>query len=479
MAVCLAAGTATANASNPEGVLKVNDIQVGQHNGKLTLDIDIDPRAVNPGRDKEVVFIPVVRSLDSNDSIVLPYVTIAGRNRYYSHLRNNNIAQGAKVYQAGDKNIIQFRTETPWQPWMNHCVVDMKSNVQNCCQALRPAATTPLALLDYSVPKLDPKFRFVELTGDSAIELTAEGRAYVDFIVNRTEIRPTYRRNKIEIAKIIESIDKVKNDPDATITKITIKGFASPEGPYSNNVRLAIGRTASLKEYVREHYNFDPEIMNTDYEPEDWGGLREWVLECTLPHREEILQIIDSKMEPDPKNSEIEKRYPREYKLMLDSVYPGLRHSDYTVKYRIKAYATIDELLQVFGTAPERLRPVDFQRIATVYPVGSDNYNKVMLKAVEMHPYDTDANLNVATIKMKEGKLDEAQYYLNRAGNSPEAIYSRATLAAMHQDYTTAENLYGESAKLGFVPAKEELDRVQEIKNRPTVQYLIEPSGKR
>ncbi len=34
--------------------------------------------------------------------------------------------------------------------------------------------------------------------------------------------------------------------------------------------------------------------MMTDYEPEDWAGLREWVAGCTLPHRQEILRIIDS-----------------------------------------------------------------------------------------------------------------------------------------------------------------------------------------
>ena len=53
-------------------------------------------------------------------------------------------------------------------------------------------------------------------------DLLIEGRAFVDFVVNRTEIRPDYRGNRKEIAKIIESIDKVKNDPDATITRITI-----------------------------------------------------------------------------------------------------------------------------------------------------------------------------------------------------------------------------------------------------------------
>lgn len=126
------------------------------------------------------------------------------------------------------------------------------------------------------------------LTGDSAVVLTAEGKAFVDFVVNRTDLNPSYRGNTREIAKIIESIDRVKNDPDATITLVSIKGYASPEGSYANNVRLAMGRTATLKEYVRKHYSFDPEIMRTDFEPEDWEGLREWVMTCdpASPYRD-------------------------------------------------------------------------------------------------------------------------------------------------------------------------------------------------
>ncbi len=468
-------GTGSVFAADDAALLRVSDIKVSRVDNMLTMELDINPRSVNPGRDKEVVFTPVVRSASGSDSVVLPSVTIAGRNRYYSHLRNKNLKDGAKAYAASSKETIEYRAETPFLPWMEKCRIDMRQAVANCCQAAKAGEDTPLALLDYEVPAMEPEFQFVELTGDSAIELTAEGRAYVDFIVNRTEIRDNYRRNKVEIAKIIESIDKVKNDPDATITRITIKGFASPEGPYDNNVRLAMGRTASLKEYVRKHYNFDNEIMFTDYEPEDWAGLKAWVEQCTLPHKTEILQIIDSPLQPDPKNSEIQRRYPQEYKLMLDSVYPGLRHSDYTVKYRICAYATVEELLEVFAKTPERMRPVDFQRIAAVYPVGSARYNEIMLKAVEIHPNDPEANVNAAGIALRKGDRKAADRYLAHAGGSGEAIYMRGVAASLDKDYDRARKLFDEASDAGFAPAADERDKVDAIIHRQQVTYLITP----
>lgn len=461
-------------ADTQDALLKVSDVKVFRHGDELTVALDINPRSVNPGRDKEVTFVPVVRAAGSADSLELPMVKIAGRNRYFSHLRNKNLPVGAKVYNAGSNEIIEYRAEVPFLPWMERCQIDMRQDLANCCEAPEVGPETPIARLDFVRPSYVPEFNFVELTGDSAIELTAEGRAYVDFIVNRTEIRPTYRRNKVEIAKIIASIDKVKNDPDATITRITIKGYASPEGPYDNNIRLAMGRTASLKEYVREHYNFDPEIMSTDYEPEDWEGLRAWVEKCTLPHREEILQIIDSPMAPDPKNSAIQQTYPQEYKLILDSVYPGLRHSDYTVKYRIKAYATVEELLEVYKVTPERMRPVDFQRIAAVYPTGSDKYKEIMMKAVEIHPYDQKSNLNAATIAMQAGDLTTAAEYLDRAGDSAEAIYSRGVLAGMQGDLDRASQYFVRAADLGFEEGAKQKAAIEAIVNRNTVEYLIE-----
>lgn len=474
-----AALSLAALSAQGESLVRLSDINIRRAGDKLDVAMDIIPREIRPGRDNEVIFTPVLISQEGTDSLCLPAVRIAGRNRYYTHVRNRDIAPGEKVYPANSKEVISYRREVPYQAWMERSRLDMRQQVGNCCRPLRPDVDTPLAVLDFEEPRLNAAFRFVELTGDSAIELTAEGRAYVDFVVNRTEIKPTYRRNKDEIAKIIASIDKVRSDPDATVTRITIKGYASPEGPYDNNVRLAMGRTESLKEYVRRHYSFDPEIMNTDYEPEDWEGLREWLKGCTLPHRAEILAIAESDMSPDPRNSAIQTRYPQEYKLMLDSVYPGLRHSDYTVRYRIKAYATVEELLEVYRKTPERMRPVDFQRIAAVYPTGSREYREIMTMAVERHPYDPEANLNAATIAMQDGDLTGAARYLDRAGDSAEAVYSRGVLAGLNGDLQRAKALFDQAAAQGLEIARQESERADALLRRPTVEYLITPTGKK
>lgn len=476
----LLAAAAPVAAAGGEGahLLKVTSIEIarqGADAGTLSVALTIDPRSVNPGRDREVVFTPMVISAAGTDTVTLAPIRVAGRNRYFSHLRNKDLAPGETLYEAGSSTPIEYRVTTPFLGWMERSKVDMGERIGHCCDPIVPAGVTPLAEIDYTQPPFPASFRYVDLTGDESIERTAEGRAFVDFIVNRTEIRPTYRRNKRELATIIETIDVVKNDPDAVITRVTIKGFASPEGSYANNVRLAMGRTQALKEYVREHYHFDPAIMHTDYEPEDWEGLRARMDTLEMPHKAEILAIVNSDLEPDPRNAEIQRRYPKEYKFLLDSIYPALRHSDYTVAYKIRTFVDIDELKRVYADDPTKLRPVDFQRIAATWPVGSPEYDEVYLTASRIYPADPEAALNAANIYMKRGDLAHAADRLRYAGDSPEATYSRATLAALHGDLDRAARLYTDSANQGFEPAAAEADKARALIERTKVTYLIKP----
>ena len=97
-AAALAAAAMPAFADTQDALLKVDAIKVNRVADELVVALDIDPRSVNPGRDKEVTFSPVVRAAESGDTLALPAIKIAGRNRYYTHLRNNDLPEGTKVY---------------------------------------------------------------------------------------------------------------------------------------------------------------------------------------------------------------------------------------------------------------------------------------------------------------------------------------------------------------------------------------------
>ena len=216
------------------------------------------------------------------------------------------------------------------------------------------------------------------------------------------------------------------NDKDVRITGVWLKGFASPESPYSHNTDLAIGRTKALKEHIRQLYNFDPDIIATDYEPEDWAGLRRFVVASNIDHKSEILELIDSDMTPDPKEALIKKRFPKEYKFMLDNFYPALRHTEYRITYEVKRFDDLDKIRQVMRTRPNRLTLRDFFLLGNACAPGSDEFNEVYETAVRMYPDNPVANINAANAALQRKDYVTAEKYLSRAAtprrrSTPEA----------------------------------------------------------
>lgn len=275
--------------------------------------------------------------------------------------------------------------------------------------------------------------------------------------MNKTDIRPDYRGNTAELNKIIATIDSVKNDADMRITTVSIKGYASPEGSYANNERLARGRTEALKQYVRNLYHFSDDFIHTAYEPEDWDGLRAYVEKSGLQHKNEILDIINSYLEPDAKDNKIKATYPDEYRFLLANCYPALRHSDYKVEYTIRSFTDVEEIKRIMATQPQKLSLEEFYRVAQTMEPGSHEFTEVFETAVRMYPNDASANLNAANTAMKRNDLNAAKRYLDKAGDSPEADYARGVYAYLNKDYATAKIYYTKAKEAGIAEAAEQL----------------------
>ena len=472
------------SAKPDASLLKVRDLKVGvdEKASSVTVDLTLDLHEINPGIDREVVFTPVMLSAEGTDSLELPQITVGGRNRYYWHLRNDDADDASRLYRGGSKELVSYVQTVDFEPWMGQSTVEMRLESATCCNTpdrnIGPtrAGNVELARIDTRRPDLLAEFVYTRPADAGPVIKQIEGKAFVSFVVNRTELKPDYMVNRREIAKILQSIDYVRNDSDATITHVHIKGFASPEGPYDNNVRLARGRTETLRRYVRDLYHFNDTTVTTSFDPEDWGGLRNYVrdsLDFNIVNRRGILEIIDSNLEPDRKDRMLKETYPEDYQVILKEIYPWLRHSDYTVRYRIREYADINEIRRVFAADPTRLRLVDFYTLANTYPEGSPEYFNVFETAVGVYPDDPVANLNAANIAMQRGDYDLAQSRLLKTGHTPEAEFARGVLAARRGDYAAALRYFEMAREAGIPAAQRYIDSVNAIRNHYPVTVTV------
>lgn len=113
---------------------------------------------------------------------------------------------------------------------MGRSELSTASRVCGCCGEPLSGAAEPLLAIDFEPRRFEPEYLYVRPEAAAKIN-TIEGSAYIDFPVNRTEIHENYRNNPAELRKILATIDAVRADADTRILSVTIKGYASPEGP--------------------------------------------------------------------------------------------------------------------------------------------------------------------------------------------------------------------------------------------------------
>lgn len=394
------------------------------------------------------------RLVNGPDSLDLPSVGIYGRKRYLYYVRNDESMLSGKdewTYKASQRpESILYDNVFSYAEWMNGSSLSIHRSDWGCCNTILAEQD---GLVGHHTEAFFPELVYVRPQAELVKSRSLEGSAYIDFPVNKTVIDPDYRRNSLELGKIQATIDSVRNDKDVTITSVWLKGYASPESPYAHNRNLAMGRTEALKKYIHQLYQFAENVITTDYEPEDWDGLRRYVERSNLNHRTEILALIDSNMDPDVKEAKIKQSYPEEYRFLLQNCYPALRHTDYRIAYDIRRYNDVEDIKQVMRTQPQKLSLNEFYVVAQEYEPGTDEFTDVFETAVRMYLNDETANLNAANAAMRRGDNARAQRYLDKAGNSPEAIYARGALAIRNEDYDTARRYLKEAEARGLQQA--------------------------
>ncbi|WP_300910143.1 DUF3868 domain-containing protein [uncultured Bacteroides sp.] len=432
-------------------------------NGKyLTVEMDFDLTELDVDANRAVLLTP--RLVNGTDSLDLPSIGIYGRRRYYYYIRNgiNTISGESEMAFRTSKKLGELEYNKPiiYEDWMDGATLKLHRSDWGCCQDILAEYDSELGRHQEA---FFPELVFVQPKAEIMKTRSLSGSAYIDFPVDQTVIYPDYRRNTVELGKIQATIDSVRNDKDVTITSVWLKGFASPESPYKHNTELAIGRTAALKKHIGQLYHFADNIIQTDYEPEDWAGLRRYVEQSNINHRKEILALIDSDMEPDAKEAKIKRTYPEEYRFMLQHFYPALRHTDYRIDYNIRMFSEVEEIKRIMAERPQKLSQNEFYLVAEKYEPGTDEFTDVFETAVRMFPNDEVANLNAANAAIRRDDFATARKYLDKAGDSAEVAYARAALAVREGDYETARQYLNQAKEMGLEKAGLTLE---ELENR-------------
>lgn len=426
----------------------IRNAEISRHRDSVTVRMQMDVTDTRIKSGGSLILAPRLSGADGKGSAYVPPVELMGRKRRIYLQRNPETAYTSdEMYRViekkrKEKQLVEYTVTVPYASWMEHSRLQIVEDLCGCGK-VESGNLNELAQADLS---FRPRLAYVVPEAEPVKARELSGKAFLDFRVNRTEIDPSYRQNPVELKRILASIDTVKNDRDFTVTEITIKGYASPEGSYAVNKRLAKGRTEALKKYIVDRYGFDKSVIRVESEPENWQGLVEYVSASSLSDKEQILDFIENgPSDIDQKEKQMRTKFPASYSVLLNDCYPGLRRTDYRIDYVIRRFR-LEEAKALVKTAPQRLSLEEMFAVAQTYEPGSEDFNQVFDVAVRMYPDDETANINAANALLEQGRAEEALKYLDKVkDSSPEAANARGVAYILLKDYEKAGRYIGKA----------------------------------
>lgn len=441
------------------GGAEVSGVDIRKQRDSVVIRMNLNLSGMEVGRNRSIVVTPLFYA--EGEEEWLPAIEVMGRTRYLYYQRNEESLYADSPYTIikKDKNAIQqvgYQVSVPYRKWMDRASLVVAEDTCQCGEVSKGNSI----LLAQADLVFTPRLAYISPQAETRKARALSGEAYLDFPVNKTVIYPEYRRNTAELAKIRATIDTIRTDKDFSITRISLKGYASPEGRYAANVRLSEGRTDALKDYLMGEYGFEASLFRTNAGAENWAGLRKYVAQSGLADKEAILAIIDSEEEPDAKEQRIRREHAASYRILLQDCYPALRRTDYTVDYVIRGF-NVEEAKEVIKTRPQNLSLQEMFAVAQTYQPGSEEFNHVFDVAVRLYPADPIANLNAANALLERKEAAQALKFLDKAGDTPQADNARGVAMILLERYDEAEQYLHRAAQAGVSEANENLKYIR------------------
>lgn len=357
--------------------MRITNVAI-EHDGEMLyvgMRMELDKTHIK-GRHARI-YTPIL--YHGSKAIELTSVGIFGREHYFiderQKLRVEQIPEEWRLRRKDLPAVVTYFAAVPYEQWMNGATLRVEAVLYGCGDNF--VALGEVIIGQYHEWVFNPVYVDVKPTKTSNNSIV---RAYIDFPLMDASIDPAFANNATLLGDIAKFFDRCAGNVSCDMTAIHITGYASPDGVYDENAKLAKERAEALCNYLVTTFGVKDDIITLSSVAEDWDGVVQWVEASSLKNKSAILDIINGTMSPDEKEYAISTHYPKEYQTMLHECYPPLRRATYMVDYK-----SCGESLDAAAKS-----------------------------------------INAANAAMRRGDMASANNYLKSAGTTPLADYARA-----------------------------------------------------
>ena len=405
------------------------EINIGQavarkiSDDKVEVSFNMDCSTLRLPSRRQMIITPLIISRSENDTLALPSVCIAGRNRYRMNKRKESLygkepaaGEGQEMIRFNRKRdmLLEYNETVPAQEWMSGARVEIFRELQGCAGCGEALGNAPVAELPLFKEEVERPNLQIMVAQAEEKRRSFTRSAYLNFKVNQSVLLADYMNNPAELAKIYSSIDSIREDDNYRIARIKIVGYSSPEGNYDANARLSEQRAIALVQNLKHAYKLDGSMIECRSVPENWEGLAAWLREYRPSYMQKVLDIIGQIPEPDARDAKVKAiDGGKIYNALLREVYPKLRLVEYTVSYTVVPFS-VEQGREIIKTRPDKMNHNEMYQVAVSYGKGSDEYNRIIRMIADRFPSDRIANNNAAIVAWEMGDYDAMQVYMKR-----------------------------------------------------------------
>ena len=358
--------------------------------------------------------------------------------------------QGEKV--EGNATTIRYKAGGTYAMKTNFAYIEpmLKSELYARFDAKlgKKTVSIPEVKIGYGVLATSQLLNRCNITGATAPDgyqriIAQKQEANIKFLINQANLRASELNNISvkDLGKILKEIND--NAETRALQNIEVSAYASPDGKYDFNEKLAEKRQNVSSDYLKgelKKIRMKADV-DTKFTAEDWDGFQELVSKSNLQDKEIILRVLSMYQEPEEREQQI-SNMSEVYTDIKESILPELRRARLIVNYEVIGRSD-EQILEQFQQDPSKLSVEEMVYGAnklTKDEATRKQWNEAIAK---QYPSDYRALNNMAQQAIAAGNTEVANNYLKQAAgvskNAPEVNTNLALLALKNGDVNAAE----------------------------------------
>ena len=278
--------------------------------------------------------------------------------------------------------------------------------------------------------------------------------ANVKFLINQANLRSNELKNN-SVREFVSMLKRINADREKlAIKNVEVQAYASPEGGFTFNDKLANKRQNVSEGYVKQQLkgtNLQTDI-DAHYTAQDWEGFMKLVQSSKIQDKDVILRVLSMYKDPQEREQQI-RNMSEGFRELADGILPELRRSRLIINYQTIGRSD-QQIKQQYAADPTKL---SLEELLYAASLTNDVKAKkaIYKKTTELYDRDYRAYNNLAALALNEGDEHTANSYLSQAlqanRKAPEAYANKAYINLTHGEIAEAEhNLADATEANGF-----------------------------